>query len=174
MQEFVPLDFSIPQSYSSAFFRLSPLTVQLAERDYSAILCSNEHIRYVFGPDNSWPAPTLSFSENVADIMRHESQFADRSGFTFAILGARTDAYYGCLYIKRIKSRLDVDLRKKRFGAQVFFWLDVRYSTPELEKALLDEIAQWLDLCWCFGEVAFPGRTIDWDSWAIMAGSRGC
>lgn len=94
---FVPDDFVVPLGLVGPGFRLEPLGPQHNERDHDAWMSSLDHIRSTPGfPDGSWPAP-MTLESNLADLVRHAQDFADRRGFTYSILDG--DHVIGCLYI---------------------------------------------------------------------------
>ncbi len=162
---FVPDDFDVPLTHVCDGERLEPLSAALASEDHAAISASVKRIRHLFGSHNDWPPATLSDAENRADIARHERAFAARQGFTFSLLGRTTGDYRGCFYIKRIKSRLDVDHRKRVFDAQAFLWLSESCYSVARDAEAARNLQDWLASAWPFRRVAWPGRDIaslDW------------
>ena len=119
-------------------------------------------------PTNDWPSDNLSFLENLADLERHEAQFREREAFAYSMLDPSGQRYLGCVYIKPIKSKVENDLRKAQFQAQVFFWLSALHREVTDEKTLI-ELKNWLSKCWPFSRVAFPGREFNWQRWGRMA-----
>lgn len=122
----------------------------------------------MFGPDNDWPEAGITFEENLRDLTRHEQEFFQRIAFAYAVLDPRNGAYLGCVYIKPIKSRIEGDLRKARFQAQVFFWLSSLHRVIDVAQTL-STLKSWMATDWPFAQVAFPGREIDWRAWEAMA-----
>jgi hypothetical protein len=169
---FVPEDFVPPRAYQSSLFCLEVLSPQFSEQDYASVAASANTIRHVFGPTNDWPDSHMSYAENLADLQRHEREFEERKAFAYSILGICRSRYLGCLYIKQIKSKTDVDLRKSMYEAQVFFWLDAQADVGDLAQAILADLQHWLTQAWRFKAVAFPGRTIGWIEWEQMASGR--
>ena len=169
---FVPDDFQVPLGYVWPRGALVPLSGALAAADFAAVSSSAERIRHVFGPTNGWPAAAVTQDENLADICRHEAEFAARLGFTYGILDRDSHAYIGCLYIKRIKSRRSVDHRKRVFDAQVFFWLGEAWQTEVRDAETYRQLDAWLTTAWPFHRHAWPGRSVSWEDWEMAERSE--
>lgn len=163
-----PAGFIPPKELMSSSFQLQVLSPKYATQDFEAVVSSATEIRNVFGPTNDWPSDSLSFSENLADLERHEAEFHDRKAFAYSMLDPSGQRYLGCVYIKPIKSKIENDLRKAQFQAQVFFWLSSMHSEVTAEQTLV-ELKNWLSQCWPFQRVAFPGRAFNWQRWEEMA-----
>jgi hypothetical protein len=163
-----PASYSPPREWKNSLFQLQILSPKYAEQDYEAVKGSAPNIRNVLGPTNSWPHSDISFDENLADLWRHEFEFAERIAFAYAILDPHGKHYLGCIYVKPIKSKIDNDHRKLHFQTQVFFWLSSLQSQIAAEDALA-RLKLWFAESWPFAKVAFPGREIDWSSWEAMA-----
>jgi hypothetical protein len=136
---FVPDGFEPPRGLEASDFRLEPLGPEHNERDHEAWSSSIEHIRASPGyPDGSWPRP-MSLAENLADLERHASDFAARTGFTYTVLAAGDDVI-GCVYVYPA----DDDVH----DASVQSW--VRASRAELDPVLRAAVAEWLASSWPF------------------------
>jgi hypothetical protein len=137
---FVPDGFEPPRGLEASDFRLAPLGPEHNERDHEAWSSSIEHIRASpgYGPDSSWPRP-LTLAENLADLERHASDFAARTGFTYTVLDAGDDVI-GCVYVYPAKD--DVH------DASVQSW--VRVSRAELDPVVRAAVAEWLANSWPF------------------------
>jgi hypothetical protein len=163
-----PAGFIPPKEMKSSSFQLQVLSPKYATQDFEAVLASAAEIRNVFGPANDWPGDSLSFPANLADLARHETEFHEHKAFAYSMLDPSGQRYLGCVYIKPIKSKLENDLRKAQFQAQVFFWLSSLQREVTVEEALA-ELKNWLAQCWPFRRVAFPGREFNWQLWGEMA-----
>lgn len=169
---FVPDGYAAPRTQRFAQFTLEILSPRFAAQDYAAVTMSADAIRHIFGPTNGWPAPDLSFAENLADLERHAREFADRVAFAYALVSPDGERYLGCLYIKPIKSKREPDPRKARFDAQAFFWLSTLADRGDLAKRVLGDVQAWLKSAWPFRAVAFPGRTMAWADWESASAKR--
>ncbi|GAB3254370.1 hypothetical protein [Chitinimonas naiadis] len=169
---FVPDAYTPPAIARFKDFQLVVLAPQHADEDFRAVRASADDIRHVFGPENDWPDAQISYEENLADLARHEQEFHDRVAFAYALLDPTGSDYLGCVYLRRIKSRLAHDPRKQMFQAQAFFWLSSLHHTL-LPTDVLTTLQDWLARDWPFHSVAFPGRVQSWAQWDAMAGEAG-
>lgn len=165
---FVPPEFQPPRRFTTASFQLAVLSPEFADEDFRAVRASASSIRNVFGPHNDWPDADISFEENRSDLARHADEFDNRVAFAYALLDTGGSQYAGCVYVKPIKSKLEVDLRKQTFQAQVFVWLSV--LAPQFSMDLVvAELSRWFSQDWPFNAVAFPGRVQSWPEWEALA-----
>ena len=137
---FVPDGFEPPRGLETSDFRLEPLGPEHNERDFAAWSSSIEHIRASpgYGAESSWPRP-MTLAENLADLERHASDFAARTGFTYTVLDGGGDVI-GCVYV--YPARDDVH------DASIQSW--VRVSRAELDPVLRAAVAEWLASSWPF------------------------
>ena len=137
---FVPEGFEPPLELATDLFSLEPLGPEHNERDYAAWSSSVGHIRASpgYGPDSSWPH-AMSLAQNLADLERHARDFAERTGFTYAVLDPEGDVV-GCVYV--YPARDDVH------DAHVRSW--VRASQAELDMPLREAVAAWVGGPWPF------------------------
>ncbi len=164
----LPQDFDAPRHWRAEDFQLEVLSPAHAALDFEAVRGNAERIRHIFGPESDWPSASLSYEENLADLIRHEAEFERREAFAYAMLDPTGTQYLGCLYIKPIKSRLAVDLRRERFQAQAFFWLSEAGLALGTDT-VLRWLTHWVHQAWPFAAVAFPGRAPAWAEWKAMA-----
>ena len=144
---FVPPDFVVPLRLETPQFVLEPLGPQHNEADYEAWSSSMEHIHATPGWEKStWPR-TMTLEENRADLERHASDFASRTGFTYTVLSHEGDVI-GCLYIYPSK--------KENVDAQVLSW--VRASDAELDASLWRAVSEWVESDWPFESVDYAAR----------------
>ena len=144
---FVPEDFTVPEHFVGAGFRLERLGPDHNERDHDAWMSSIDHIRATPGfPVGSWPSP-MSLQDNLADLVRHADDFARRAGFTYSVLDG--DEVIGCVYIYPSKSA-DHD-------ASARSW--VRASRADLDVLLWRAMTAWLQTDWPFASVDYADRS---------------
>jgi hypothetical protein len=85
----------------------------------------------------------MSLQANLADLERHERDFADRIGFTYTVLdGVRV---IGCVYIYPSKSDPTI--------ATVRSW--VTADSAQLDELLYEAVSGWLKDAWPFSRVAY-------------------
>ncbi len=148
--EFVPVGFDPPTSFTTARFRLEPLGPQHNEADHAAWMSSIEHIRSTPGyTQGSWPPRNgMTLEENLADLRRHAEDFAHRVGFTFTVLEPDDDVVIGCVYLYPSDSdESDVTVQS---------W--VRADRSDLDAPLADAVADWLAADWPWERVDRCGR----------------
>jgi hypothetical protein len=146
---FVPGDFAVPRELVTEDFRLEPLGPQHNAGDYEAWMSSIDHIRATPGfGDSTWPDPEMTLDENLADLRRHAGDFAQRAGFTYTVLARGSGRIIGCVYIYPAR---DVD-----DAADVQSW--VRADQADLDVALHDAVAAWLDSAWPFAAIRYAPR----------------
>ena len=142
----VPGEFDVPERFAGPGFALEPLGAEHNERDFAAWMSSIDHIRATQGfPYGSWPLP-MSLEENLADLVHHANDFADRTGFTYSVLDG--DEVIGCVYIYPSSSL--------RHDASVRSW--VRASRADLDVVLWDSMTTWLADEWPFSSVDYAPR----------------
>ncbi|MFJ6052410.1 N-acetyltransferase [Streptomyces sp. NPDC092307] len=145
-QGFVPAAdaFEVPAGLVGKGFRLEHLGPQHNAGDLAAWSGSIAHVRATPGFLGNWPPPEgMSAEENLADLVRHAKDFADRQGFTYSVLGtegAGEDEVVGCLYIYPAKE----DPRR----VHVSSW--VRADRAALDKVLYEAVTNWLGEAWPF------------------------
>lgn len=145
-QAFVPDDFEAPVSLEGPGFHLEPLGPEHNERDHEAWMSSIDHIRATPGfPDGKWPSP-MELADNLADLERHASDFAERRGFTYTVLDA--DDVIGCVYIYPNDDQAH--------AADVSSW--VRATHAHLDRALWGAVTDWLAADWPFETVHYAPR----------------
>jgi hypothetical protein len=155
---FVPDDFAVPRELIAEEFRLEPLGPQHNAGDYEAWTSSIDHIRATPGFQDfgttpgsgggSWPDPELTLEENFADLRRHAEDFAQRAGFTYAVLARSSNRVIGCVYI--------YPSRRADGAADVHSW--VRADRADLDVALHDAVSAWLSDVWPFTAVSYASR----------------
>jgi hypothetical protein len=138
----VGADFLAPSGLVGDGFVLEPLGPQHNEADYTAWTSSIPHIQATPGfADHGWPIEgALTLEDNLGDLHRHATDFADRVGFTYTVLSPQDGDVIGCLYLYAPKREgYDVDVRS---------W--VRADHPQLDEMLHDAVLAWIASDWPF------------------------
>ena len=144
---FVPPEFVVPLRLETAQFVLEPLGPEHNQADYRAWSSSSEHIHGTPGwEESSWPR-SMTPDENRADLERHASDFANRTGFTYTVLSPEGDVI-GCVYI--------YPSREETAEARVSSW--VRASNADLDTPLWRAVSAWLDSDWPFQRIEYATR----------------
>ena len=144
---FVPPEFVVPLRLDTPHFVLEPLGPQHNDADYAAWSASIEHIHHTPGwEESSWPR-SMTLDENRADLERHASDFAERTGFTYTVLSPEGDVI-GCVYI--------YPPRRETVDAKVLSW--VRASSADLDAPVWRAVSAWLDSEWPFERIDYATR----------------
>ena len=148
MSPFVPDSFTPPLALDHEAFRLRPLGPEHNESDHAAWSGSIGHIRATPGfEDGDWPAP-MSLEDNRRDLVRHASDFAARTGFTYTVLQPDTDTVIGCVYI--------YPTDRDGYDASCSSW--VRAADANLDTPLYEAVRAWLATDFPFRDVHYAAR----------------
>ncbi|CAI6094182.1 unnamed protein product [Clonostachys chloroleuca] len=145
----VPQDFVIPSSLHGEGFRLEPLTTAHNVSDYQAWHDSIEHIQKTPGfAGREWPVEDFPVEQNLADLVQHEKEAAERVGFAYTVLSPTNGKVIGCVYLEAPKREgYDVDVRS---------W--VCADQAELDKPLYEAVLSWIASDWPFTSVDYAKR----------------
>ena len=139
---FVPEDFAVPTTHSNDRLRLRMLSVEIAEKDYEAVVESRIRLRKSSQP--GWPREGFTLDENIADLERHEHEFSKREAFAYTVVTLDESRVLGCVYINPDNGKHDAVVR---------LW--VRDSEQELLDLLMDTVQAWVADAWPFTAVRF-------------------
>jgi hypothetical protein len=159
---FVPGDFHVPATLETEEFRLRMLTIHDVVKDFDAVITSVEHLKTIW-PGGKWPVG-LTLEQNLIDLGWHQKEFQTRRSFAYTVVSLSEETVKGCVYIE--------PARKKGYDAEVYLWARQSELANGLEDRLYDTVRKWVTQEWPFGKVAFPGRSIDWDSWSRIADEK--
>jgi hypothetical protein len=145
---FVPRDFVVPSGFETQEFRVRPIAVADAEKDYEAVMESIEIIHASLLSDR-WPKESFTLEEDRREIGTKERLFARRRSFTYAVMTPDESRVLGSVYINKGIGGPD---------AAVFMW--VRRSAYEsgLDPVLEAAVREWMEREWPFKWVVYPGR----------------
>ena len=162
----------VPIEHRAGPFTFVPLTIDLVEEDYAAVLASAEHLRW--WSDSTWPTDDFSVAENLQDLVWHDEEHHDRVAFTYSVLDAAaltdgTRRVVGCLYIRPFTSACSTrgvacptDLLDSE-DAVARGWLidDLAADRDDLATTVLS----WLQSeAWQFGGAWWQDRITDTDA----------
>jgi hypothetical protein len=137
---FVPEDFVVPTGLATADFWLEPLGPQHNEADYAAWTSSIAHITSTPGfADWGWPDESLTITDNLRDLVKHEREFVARIGFTYTVRTESGDVI-GCLYM--------YPSRQPEFDVVVRSWVSRDHA--DLDEPLWRAVSAWIDSDWPF------------------------
>jgi hypothetical protein len=142
---FVPQGFAVPEGLSHAEFRLRMLAASDCEKDYDAVMASQERLRA--GSPHGWPREGFTLEENLEDLVRHEQEFHDRIAFAYTMLHPDESEVLGCVYINPPEPGDDHD-------ARVYMWVRDEHH-PRLTGMLRDAVEAWLKRDWPFSRIRY-------------------
>jgi hypothetical protein len=151
---FVPKSFEVPLTLETAEFRLRMLTVHDVVKDFDAVMTSVEHCKTIWG--GTWPEG-LTLEQNLVDLGWHQKEFQTRRSFAYTVVRLDESRVLGCVYIE--------PTRKRGYDAEVYLWARQSELAGGLEERLFAAVKAWIAAMWPFKAVAFPGRSIDWETW---------
>ncbi|MDE0973400.1 MAG: hypothetical protein OSA01_14215 [Arenicellales bacterium] len=150
----VPREFDVPVTLETAEFRLRMLTVNDVVKDFDAVTTSAEHLSSIW--PGTWPEG-LTLEQNLIDLGWHQKEFQMRRSFAFTVVTLSEQRVIGCVYID--------PTRKQGYDAEIYLWARQSELANGLEVRLYDAVKKWTADDWPFENAAFPGRSIDWESW---------
>ena len=153
--QFVEKSFKVPEKLETEEFRLRMLTVNDVVKDYDAVMSSVDELKTI-GQDSDWPVG-LTLEENLIDLGWHQREFLTRRSFAYTVVSLDETRVLGCVYIN--------PTRKREYDAEVYLWARETKLGVGLDASLCSAVKLWLKSEWPFGNVAFPGRDIDWGTW---------
>jgi len=145
---FVPADFKVPVSHTTAAYQLKPLGPDLAKHDYDAYMSSIEHLQKTFSNGGRWPNDKITMADAVKDVEGEIARFNARKSFTYAVLSLDGTKELGCVYIS--------PSRQEGHDARVRLWVTKAEFDKGLQPALLKEVKAWLAKDWPFKNVQYP------------------
>lgn len=139
---------------------LRPIREADTPLDYPAVMGSRERLWTIFGPAWGWPAATMTYEADQADLLRHEKEIAAHQSFNYALFDAAETALLGCVYIDP----------PERAGAdgEISWWVVDELVDSKVEQALDELVPQWIAADWPFEQPRFLGREISWSDWLAL------
>jgi hypothetical protein len=147
---FVPPEFNVPDLLETDTFRLRMLRATDVVKDYDAVITSIAHLQGVFGKNSKWPSKDLSFEQDLKDLEWHESEFLNRSSFTYTVMNLDETVCLGCVYI--------FPSRNRKFEADVYMWVRKSEFDKGLDPILFHAVKNWIQEKWPFKKVRYPVR----------------
>nr|MBA4770723.1 twin-arginine translocation pathway signal protein [Sphingobium sp.] len=162
---FIPSDFSPPMLVRTATFKLVPLGPALVKVDFDAYMSSIEHLQKTFTRSTDWPHAGISSADAMRDMEAEEARFKKRESFAYAVLTPDGRRERGCVYV--------YPGTVAGYDAVARLWVTKAEYDAGFDAELYDWVVQWIGKDWPFAKVAYPGRSIPWESWdAMVAAAR--
>ncbi len=148
VKPFVPQDFDVPDVLETENFRLRMLSVDDVDKDYEAVMESQEMLLKV--TNGRWPREGFTLEENLSDLERHQQEFLDREAFAYTVISLDESRVLGCLYINPDEDP-EVD-------ASIRMWVRQSEYDRGLDPILFNTVRYWIASDWPFGKVVYPNR----------------
>lgn len=147
--DFVPAGFKVPVGFETSEFRVRPIMVADAEKDYEAVMESIDIIHASLLSD-VWPTASFTLEDNRRDLAEKERRFERRTSFTYTVVTLDESQVLGSVYINKGMRGPD---------AAVFLWVRESAHEAGLDPVLEEAVRQWIQREWQFDWVVYPGRT---------------
>ena len=144
---FVPDDFEVPAVLETERFRLRMLSVDDVEKDYEAVIESQELLHSM---GSTWPREGFTIQENLADLQRHQQEFLARKAFAYTVVSLDESRVLGCVYINPTSQEV--------YDALAYMWVRQSEYDQGLDPVLYQTVKEWLESAWPFSAVHYYGR----------------
>lgn len=145
---FIPEDFDVPAVLETENFRLRMLSVDDVEKDYEAVMESQQML--LKETNGRWPREGFTLEENLTDLERHQREFLEREAFAYTVVSLDESRVLGCLYINP-DDNPEVD-------ARIRMWVRQSEYDRGLDPILFNTVRYWIASDWPFSKVTYPGR----------------
>jgi len=136
---------------------LRPIRSSDVDTDYPAVMSSRERLWSQFGEPHGWPTGSLTYEEDLAELLRHEADLAEDRSFNYALLDQDESHLLGCVYIDP-PERVGAD-------ADISYWVvDSLVDTP-VPTVLETVVRKWIAAAWPFTHPRIIGADISWEEW---------
>lgn len=157
MSSFVPTDFDVPTLVEATDFKLVPLGPEVVQVDFDAYMSSIEHLQTSFSRSTRWPRTDITHADAMKDMENEQARFQSRKSFAFAVLTPDGSRERGSVYVS--PSPIG------GYDAVVRLWVTKADYDAGFDAELYKWVTNWIQKDWPFQRVAYPGRSIDWESW---------
>jgi hypothetical protein len=157
---FIPGDFDAPTLVDAGGFKLVPLGPDLVDVDFEAYMSSIEHLQRTFSRSTSWPREDISAADAMRDMETEQARFQNRQSFAYAVLTPDGSRERGSVYVSPSPS--------EAYDAVVRMWVTKADYDAGFDAELYEWVTNWVQTDWPFQNVAYPGRSVDWETWDAM------
>ncbi|HEY3714524.1 MAG TPA: hypothetical protein VGL39_08365 [Jatrophihabitantaceae bacterium] len=121
---------------------------------------SRERLWAIYGESWGWPPATMTYEQDLADLVRHEAEIAAHQSFKYALFDEAGTALLGCVYIDPPE--------KAGADAEISWWVVDDHAGGALEQALDAFVPQWITAAWPFQQPRYVGRDLSWPDWRAL------
>jgi len=161
---FVPAEFNSPTHVAAAGFTLVPLGPEVVKVDFDAYMSSIEHLQKTFSRSTNWPHAGISDADAMQDMESEQARFKARQSFAYSVLTPDGRRERGSVYVSPSPVQ--------GYDVVVRLWVTKAEYDSGFDAELYKWVAGWVQKDWPFRKVAYPGRSIDWDSWDAMVAAN--
>jgi hypothetical protein len=159
--EWLPAGFAHPVRVPvTDGYHLRPIAAADVDLDYPAVMGSRERLWSIFGDAWGWPAASMTYQQDRADLARHETEIAAHESFNYALLDDAETALLGCVYVDPPE--------KAGADAEISWWVVDGKLGTSLQHALDALIPQWIADAWPFSRPRYIGRDLTWSAWLAL------
>lgn len=157
---FLPEDFEVPTLVAGPRFRIRPITVHDAVKNYDAVMSTRDRLWEQYGEMSGWPGPDHTLEEALIDVAWRQKEAVLRRSFHYAVLNTDESSFLGAVYVEPAR-RLGAD-------AEIAYWVRDSEAGSRLEMEIEEFVREWAVGAWPFKTVRFPGRDITWAEWRTL------
>ena len=161
---FVPADFTPPTLVAAPGFKLVPLGLDVVKADYDAYMSSIDYLQKTFTRSTRWPTRDLSLADSMRDMEGEQARFNSRRSFDYSVLTPDGSRERGSVYVSPSPV--------PGYDAIVRLWVTQAEHDAGFDAELYAWVTKWVRTTWPFRNVAYPGRSIDWQSWDVMVAAN--
>lgn len=154
---FIAADFVAPVLAEGPSFKLVPLGPELVNLDFAAYMSSIEHLQRTFTRSTGWPHAEITAQEAMTDMLTEQTRFETRTSFAYGVLTPDGSRERGCVYV--------YPSTVPGFDAVIRLWVTKAEFDAGFDAELYEWTKAWIASDWEFGKVAYPGRSIAWETW---------
>jgi len=161
---FVPAAFDPPKLVETAAFKLVPLGPALVDIDFTAYMSSITHLQTTFTRSTDWPREGITHADAMKDMETEQARFGSRKSFAYAVLTPDGRSELGSVYV--------APSPVGAYDAVVRMWVTKAQFDAGFDAALYAWVTKWVQTAWPFRTVAYPGRSIDWQTWDSLVAAN--
>ena len=139
---------------------LRPIKGADTELDYPAVMGSRDRLWAIYGESWGWPPATMTYEQDLEDLVRHEAEIAAHQSFNYALFDEAGTALLGCVYIDPPE--------KEGADAEISWWVVDDHAGGALEQGLDAFVPQWITTAWPFQRPRYVGRDLSWSDWRAL------
>lgn len=130
--------FEVPKELVLENCILLPLTIDIAQLDYEAVMDNYDENGNVMYPNHS-------LYQNTVDLGYHQKEFQKKASFTYTILNKAKNECLGCVYI--------YPTDEQGYDVEVDMWIRNKYK--DIESVIMIQVKDWIKSIWPFENPKF-------------------